>query len=418
MKRLFISFLSVISALVFLLAVASPAWAASGPTSIDLTDHAIASGTDWHYAAGVFTITGATPITVTGTVSDGTRIVIDDNGGAGITANLTFNGVSITGLGSGQSPLTVSPPSALNLTITNTNTLSAGDGAAGITVESGATLVIDGSGTLAATGGSGSGGDGVGAGIGGGGGISGISGGDGGDGGTVTIEGSANVTAIGGGSTFGSVGGAGIGGGGGAGGGNGGDGGTVTIGGSANVTAIGGSARTGGAGIGGGGSANGSGGGSGVFSTTTTGLVTASGGSGYNDGANIGAGGSMSSTGTDISNTVGCFVVDASVSGGNGSISPLGSWSVNRGDMSFAITADSGYAIDSIMDGLTDVTGAQKGQASGAYALSGIAANHAIVVMFGLKGTPPTSVPTLNAWALALLALLMGGVVVVRRRQA
>ncbi|MCL2830712.1 MAG: hypothetical protein FWD77_08260, partial [Betaproteobacteria bacterium] len=62
--------------------------------------------------------------------------------------------------------------------------------------------------------------------------------------------------------------------------------------------------------------------------------------------------------------------------------------------MSFGIQADSGYAIDKIMDGSTDVTGTQAGMTTGSYALTGISANHTLVVSFVLQlSLTPSSLP-------------------------
>jgi len=115
----------------------------------------------------------------------------------------------------------------------------------------------------------------------------------------------------------------------------------------------------------------------------------ASGGSGNSvgggKGANIGTGGGfmidISAPGSDISSSVNCFPVTASVSGSGGSISPAGSWSVNNGaSMPFTITPDAGFAIASVLvDGTNNPAAVQ----TGSYMLSNTGtAGHSIVAAF------------------------------------
>jgi hypothetical protein len=303
--------LAVIVALAMLLAMAPMgAWEASAESGeINMSnDTPAASGTNWTYASGAYTITG--DVTVTG-----------NNGGsnrhlevlAGPEVSITLENATIdVSSHNDTSPLKLNTYANVTLTIKGTNSLTAGDDQAGINAPKDTTLSISGSAlndALTVTGGNyaaGIGGgrgesggtitiyggtvnatsSGYGAGIGGGYGGSGgtitisggtvnatsgywgagIGGGDSGDGGTITISG-GTVTAT-------SVrSGAGIGGG------TDGDGGTITISGG-EITANG----LHGAGIGGGD------GGDGGTITISRGVVTATSVYGGDDGAGIGGG--------------------------------------------------------------------------------------------------------------------------------
>jgi hypothetical protein len=244
---------AILSALILLLAVApemAPGiFAASEGNVIDLSDGSLfegASGVGWTYSGGVYTITDSAIVTVKG-----------DNGGsqrrvevaANATADITLNGVTIGGLDTKQSPLFLNNGANVNLTLTGTNRLTAGNEAAGIQTLKGRTITISGTGNLYVHGGDSS---------------AGIGGGIFDHGGAITISG-GTITATGGEK------GAGIGGG------DSGDGGTITISGGT-ITANGGSY---GAGIGGG--PNGGGG----AITISGGTITATGGE---KGAGIGGG--------------------------------------------------------------------------------------------------------------------------------
>jgi hypothetical protein len=280
------------------------------------------SPVDWEFSAGVLTIKTSTPITIANTSSGATtdRIEVEANA---TSVAITLSGVSIAGLGAYQSPLRLNTGAAvtLNLADGTTNTLTANDNGAGIQIENGASLTINGTGTLNAQGGD------YYAGIGGrsgsaargtitinGGSITstggayggaGISGGNGGtitiSGGTVNATGGDEGAGIGGcsgnssggtitisGGTVNATGGdysAGIGGGSS---GAGKSGGTITISGDAEITATGGGG--GGAGIGGGGgTVIGGGGGGGTITISGNAEVTATGSGG---GAGIGGGSS------------------------------------------------------------------------------------------------------------------------------
>jgi len=289
-----------------------------------------------------------------------------------------------------------------------------GGGATGVGLGgAGGNITING-GTVTATGGTG--GTGA-AGIGGGGGGLGA-GANGGEGGDIRISG-GTVIAYGGGGGTGGGGGAGIGGGG-CEVGNSGDSGDISITGDANVTAKGGNgggsssladAANGGAGIGSGGAGRNCGVGDlGTIiigstiapnSTGGAGGTNTAGGANGNAGANIGKGGYAAGATTEAT----FYNIDASA-GAGGTIALSGTFQVNDGGhLTFTITPDSGYAMDTV----TDTTAGTQGALSGAtYALSAVDADHAIVVAFALKALPPTSVPTLNAWALILLTLMLG----------
>jgi len=187
------------------------------------------------------------------TVTDGARIIITTNG-ANTTRRIVVNGivsitlrdVSITGLSAGQTAMTLNAGARATITLEGTNILTSGITRAGIQT-TGATLTINGEGSLTATGGRGENGAG-GANDGGNGGGAGIGGSYGSDGGTIIINsgmieaqggkaGNGGDAYFGGGNGKGGGGaGAGIGGGGGRGsddrsdrGLNGGAGGTITI---------------------------------------------------------------------------------------------------------------------------------------------------------------------------------------------
>jgi hypothetical protein len=247
------NFLSKAILLACILLRTATAGATSSGATIDVDDSGTASGTNWTYNSGVFTVTG--DVTITGNTTTN-RIVVQ----SGATANITLDGVSIT---SNACAFDMTG-ATVHLTLAGTNTLKSGTDKAGISVPSDAKLTISGSGSLEATGGNDSYG---GAGI----------GGDYNSAGGEIIINSGTVTAKGGNGNYGS-GAAGIGGG------YGGAGGAITINGGT-VTATGGGANNsylyGGAGIGGGHD------GAGGYITIYDGTVKATGGYG---GAGIGGG--------------------------------------------------------------------------------------------------------------------------------
>jgi hypothetical protein len=349
--------------------------------------------------------------------------------------------VTITGLAYGLSPLLLNEDANVTLTLEGENTLTAGAyvNAAGIQT-TGATLVINGSGELTATG------AGVGAGIGGGG-----SGDDGGtiiiNGGTVNAIGGAQGAGIGGGSAGdggnikinsgdvtakgGEWGGAGIGGGD-----QRGDGGTITItGGMVNATGGGWSAwGIGGAGIGGG-----DGGYGGTITITGTPHIIAIGvyvsGIGHGAGGTRGTlnitgvfdvwlgsdstrpdvvahqsrefdGGNVAIEFSDASNSytelspLSTFIITA-IAGTGGSITPSGAIEVQEGDdKTFTISANTGYRISEVK-----VDGESVGGVS-SYTFSNVTESHTIEAEFTLTGgevdptplppPPPTRTPTLE----------------------
>ncbi len=199
---------------------------------IDLSDsNPPTSGTGWTYDS----------VTQVYTIANNANVVINNsNAGsqrrievaAGAKAKITLDGVSISGLSNGQSPLLLNNGAEVNLSLWGDSTLSAGDNCAGIQTPAGTTLIIRNfeGGALTVTGGA------NGAGIGGGANSA---------GGSVTISDWVKVTATGGANSAGIGGGAN------------GAGGTVTISDWDKVTATGGT--NGGAAIGGGSGSSGHG---------------------------------------------------------------------------------------------------------------------------------------------------------------
>ncbi|MCL2662585.1 MAG: putative Ig domain-containing protein [Oscillospiraceae bacterium] len=259
------------------------ALAASSGANIDMSDtNPPASGTGWTYnsTTSIYTILDGANVTVTGyngSTQRGLAIA------ANAAATVTLNGASIdVSAQSGQSPLLLNSGANLTLTLIGTNSLMAGQAAAGIQVPSGTTLTISsaGTGTLTSLGGTSVAiyGPGGGAGIGTGGGAASTTGTINIAGGTITATGSDNGAGIGGGADS-SVG-------------------TITISGG-NITATGGS--WGGAGIGGGSAYNGGSGTNGAGGTIsiTGGTVTANGG---NTSSNSGAGGGAGIGGAGANN--------------------------------------------------------------------------------------------------------------------
>jgi hypothetical protein len=100
------------------------------------------SGTGYTWSSPVLTVNNGANLTITGTVSNGRRIVV--NG----TASIMLNGVSITNVGDGNSPLLLNSGANLTLTLAagTNNTLTPGstgdNGRAGLQVPEGATLTI------------------------------------------------------------------------------------------------------------------------------------------------------------------------------------------------------------------------------------------------------------------------------------
>ena len=246
------------------------------------------SGYSWGGTTLNLTNTAGTVLKVTGTVSDGRRISVTANA----NVDIILDNVSITSVGNDNPAILLDANATLRLWLVGENTLRGGANRSAITARQGTTLVIDGTGSLTATGGA-------------------YSAGIGGysdnttnttaamrNGGTITING-GTVTATA--TTDVSGGGAGIGGARGIASTSGGNGGTITINGGT-VEASGG-----GAGIGGGMSA-GSQGGSGGTITINGGTVTAT-GSGV--GAGIGGGGSLHST-----NSIGGDAGNITITGG------------------------------------------------------------------------------------------------------
>ena len=127
-----------------------------------LPTSALAAETSHDISTGTLTITQDGSYTVTGTTTTN-RIVVGEN----VTATVTLNNVTITGVEANsitgdpaQSPIDLSAGATLTLVLSDnsTNTLTGGaggvnDGAPGIHVPDDATLIIQGGGSLSATGG-------------------------------------------------------------------------------------------------------------------------------------------------------------------------------------------------------------------------------------------------------------------------
>ncbi len=223
-------------------------------------------GEDFTYVDGVLTITGTATVQNTNPAKPTTDRIVANDG-----ANVTLNGVNIF-LRSDNVICAFEVLGTVNITLNGTNKLESGENKAGLHVEAGNSVTINGTGSLTAIGGNYA---------------AGIGGGKDGDGGTIKISG-GTVTAKGGNSA------AGIGGGGnsaaGIGGGENGASGTIEISGGT-VTATG---DGGGAGIGGG--ENGASGTIEISGGTVT--ATGKGGGAGIGGGKYGSGGTFS-TGTD-----------------------------------------------------------------------------------------------------------------------
>lgn len=186
-------------------------------TTLNISEGSITFTADGYTQVGTPGATGTGPVTITGTSTDKTKTVTVTGGEHEITlevADIQFNDGGWT---SGTCAFSIENGAKVTLILKGKNTLKSGEERAGLEVSEGATLEIEGEGSLTANGG---------------GWASGIGGGGGGSGGTITISG-GEVTANGG------KDGAGIGGG------RGGSGGSITISGGA-VTATGGSSGIGG----------------------------------------------------------------------------------------------------------------------------------------------------------------------------
>jgi uncharacterized protein YjdB len=168
--------LAAVVALAMLLAMTplltQEASAESGEINMS-NDTPAASGTNWTYAGGVYTITGDVTVTGNNNTSNRHLEVL-----AGSEASITLENATINVSSySGTSPLKLNTYANVTLTIKGTNSLTAGNNQAGINVPKDTTLSISGSAlsdTLTAAGGSHA---------------AGIGGGNGGDGGTITISG-------------------------------------------------------------------------------------------------------------------------------------------------------------------------------------------------------------------------------------
>jgi hypothetical protein len=225
------SFTRSLAAAIFIAAGSASAFA-DGNININSPTSDTTNG--WTFSGSRLTITANGAYTITGNGSSTTNYIVVQ---PSVTADITLSGVSMNMKPDGNTcAFLMSNATVVNLTLEGDNVLKSGAYRAGLEVPSGATLMIDGAGSLVATNSEGGG--------------AGIGGMIGSAGGNITISG-GTVTAI-----AGNHGGAGIGGGGSAGGNINITGGTVTA-----------SSSSGGAGIGGG------------SSNKATGAVTITGGS-------------------------------------------------------------------------------------------------------------------------------------------
>lgn len=111
---------------------------------------ATGTGNGWSWQDSVLLVNDGANITITGTVNDGRRIVVDTNA----TVSITLQNVSITGLAIVHSPLLLNDGATVTLTIEGENMLTAGDWGAGVQAPEGTTLIINGiEGSLSANGG-------------------------------------------------------------------------------------------------------------------------------------------------------------------------------------------------------------------------------------------------------------------------
>ena len=153
-----------------------------GTRNIDLSQPAPTQpGLGWRFDDNRYFIQDGADVNVFGTNADNRRVNVE----AGATATIRFNNVSITagqvGAG-GQVPLILNTGANVTLVLEGTNSLEAGNNRSALEI-TGATLTINGTGTLTATGGAGG---------------AGIGGRPDGAGGTLIISDGVMVTAIGG----------------------------------------------------------------------------------------------------------------------------------------------------------------------------------------------------------------------------
>ena len=107
-----------------------------------------AVGDGWVFANDVYTVLDGANVSITGTSKDQRCVEVAANA----TANIKLNDVSITRLMDYQTPLLLNAGAIVNLTIEGENKLEAGTSCAGIQT-TGASIVIDGTGSLTANGG-------------------------------------------------------------------------------------------------------------------------------------------------------------------------------------------------------------------------------------------------------------------------
>ncbi len=98
------------------------------------------------------------------------------------------------------------------------------------------------------------------------------------------------------------------------------------------------------------------------------------------------------------------YSINASVSGGNGSISPM-STSVGYGSpVTFTITANTGYTLSALTDNGTDVTSSVS---DSSYTIADVTASHTLIATFSQVVTPVSS-PAMGPWGFVAAALGLG----------
>jgi len=106
-------------------------------------------GEKWVFANNIFTVLDGADVNITGSGTGQKRIEVAANS----LSNITLNNVSFTAMSGDKTPFLINNGAKVNLTIEGDNILEAGRSRAGLQAAKGATLTIDGTGSLKATGG-------------------------------------------------------------------------------------------------------------------------------------------------------------------------------------------------------------------------------------------------------------------------
>ncbi|MGD0585352.1 MAG: protease pro-enzyme activation domain-containing protein [Oryzomonas sp.] len=104
------------------------------------------------------------------------------------------------------------------------------------------------------------------------------------------------------------------------------------------------------------------------------------------------------------------FSITASVSSGNGTISPASSTVNYGGNITLTVTPSTGYHLATLTDNGSDVTSSVS---SNSYTIANVSANHAIVAAFSQSASP---VPALGPWGLMAAAGGLALIIVLKRR--